>query len=232
MNLSVKIDSADLQAKVQQLLLVTKGEQKQCVGMMKEVGIAAMADIQLDFIKRARGETVDGVSWKPISPLTALLRRRGRWTKIENAAQLRQRAGLMPIMRETGKLLASISPAIQVSGLSVTVGTNDARAPLLHAGGSTTFAWDEEKAKRLDNAVKKVLSGHKPTLTPTGRKSRAKKNWNRWYFILRNGLKKASGKSFTVPARPIVTQPNAGRVRLYAQIVAKWIDRILQQRRT
>ena len=237
MQIAMKIDTAELQAKLAQLGRIAKGQEPQCRAMMREIGINAMADVQRDFEVRSRGQAAQGVSWRPISPMTALFRRRGRWAKIETNAHLQQRAGWAPIMRDTGKLFASISPlgpssVFAVQPLSVTVGTNDRRAETLHSGGSSTFTFTPELQKRFDANVAKVLKGHKPQFTPKGRKSRAKKNWNRWYFVMRGWLRKASGTSFTVPARPIITPPSQQRMDSYATIAGKWIDRIIGGRGT
>ena len=237
MQIVMKIDTADLRSKLAQLGRIAKGEEPQCRAMMREIGLVAMADVQRDFDARSRGQAAQGVSWRPISPITALFRRRGRWGKMENAGHLRQRALWMPIMRDTGKLFASISPlgpgsVFTVQPLSVTVGTNDRRAERLHAGGSSTFAFTGDKQKRFDANVRKVLPGHKPDFTPKGNVSHAKKNWNRWYFVMRNWLRKISGTSFTVPARPIITRPSPQRAETYATIAGKWIDRIIGGRGT
>ena len=235
MQIAWTMDALELQRNLSKLLRFYAGNEPQMLAMMRAVGLQAMGDIQREAIQLARGAAIRGRRWAAVSPMTALFRRRGSAGKITNWADAAQRAARMSPLRDTGKLLASISPGgpgsvFRVGPMRVVVGTNDSRAAVLHGGGRTTFRWSAEKAKRFDANVRKTLPGPKPELTPTGRRSRAKKNWNPFYFAMRNFYKgKGDGKSYKVPARPIIaSRPSNEQIARYLQTIGHWLERILR----
>jgi len=93
-----------------------------------------------EFIDRSRGGSAGGVGWKPISPLTALLRRSGRTRKLAGWSQLVEIARTLPILIDTGRLAASLAPGasgnvLAPDGMGVTFGTSVPYAARQHAGG-------------------------------------------------------------------------------------------------
>ena len=230
-----KLDARELVAMLELMERYHRGQEPLMLSVMSRVGIAAMTDIQLDFIKLSGGARVRGTQWKQLSPITAMFRRRGRGGKIANMADARKRAAMLPILRDEGRLHASLSPGMpanifQVETMRVTVGTNDSRAAKLHSGGTTTFEWDEGKAKRFDQNVRKTLSGPKPRTTLTGKVSRATHHWNPFYFQMRNFFAgKGNGKTYKVPARPIIAEkPSQAQADHYAAIIRDGIENILR----
>jgi len=114
------------------------------------VGLSVLTKVKQAFLLKARGGSdVTGLRWKPLAPLTIALRRAARKGKKKGAAA----TGLYEILRDTGLLYNSLSPAIlagnrpppvspprapkqvfRVSAGSVTVGTNRKWAWTHHQG--------------------------------------------------------------------------------------------------
>lgn len=235
MQVSWSLDTREFDKKLDRLRRSGMGAGSRMPAMMRALGLAALSDIERDFVTLSRGGSVGGRRWQRLSPVTAMFRRRGSATKITDMADARRRAARMPILRDTGSLLMSFSPGrsrnlLKVEPLRVIFGTKDSRAALLHRGGRTTFDWDADKEKRFDRNVRKTLPGPKPEFTPTGRRSRAKKNWNAFFFQMRNFYRgKGDGKSYRVPARKLIGErPTQVQANRYVRIIAHWLSKILR----
>jgi hypothetical protein len=176
------------------------------------------------FIDRSRGGSAGGVKWLSISPLTALLRRSGATKKLPGWSALVDLAKTLPIMVNTGRLLASLTPGaggnvLAADPMGVTVGTSVDYAERVDQGGPSetpAIASREDADAIVGRRILKVLPGHKSGQTGGGRKSRAKKNWNPEFFRIRGWLRKSVGVVYATPPRAILTMPTPERLEGYA----------------
>lgn len=75
--------------------------------LLTRVGLAALGVIRDAFLVRARGGTdASGMVWKPLEPETIAARRAGPGGK----------RGKVEILRDTGRLFASLGPALPMAG--------------------------------------------------------------------------------------------------------------------
>jgi len=190
----------------------------------KRVGALALSAVEDDFTDLSKGRSVRGMRWRKVSFVTALLRRSGRGAKMTTEKDVERRRGELPILVDAGLLRNSFSArhkgnVFEIGSNSVEVGTADPRASRLAHSSRTTFKYTPEVEKRLEQNVRQILPGAKPRRTRTGRKSRAKKNWNRFFFVQRAILKKMArvGKGYKVPGRPMILRQPASRLQ-------RWID--------
>ena len=190
----------------------------------KRVGALALSAVEDDFTELSKGRSVRGRRWKKVSFVTALLRRSGRGPKMTTEQDVERRRDQLPILVDAGLLRNSFSArhkgnVFEIGSNSVEVGTADPRAARLASSSRTTFKYTPEVEKRLEQNVRQVLPGAKPRRTRTGRKSRAKKNWNPFFFIQRAILKKMAraGKGYKVPGRPMILKQPPARLQ-------KWLD--------
>jgi len=191
------------------------------------IGAEELEHQHSDFLDRSRGLVAGGFGWKPVSPLTVLLRRTGRTAKLPGWDAVRVLADVAPINLDTGRLAASFASGapgnvFRAEGLAVEVGSAVAYAGRVHAGGPGEEPPIADRAaadKIVGGRILKVLPGHKAERTAGGRKSRARKYWNPEFFRLRGWLRKIAGRIFSVPARPILSAPPAARVERYAKEV-------------
>jgi hypothetical protein len=180
-----------------------------------------------NYVDRSRGGSAGGVKWRGLSPLTALLRRSGATKKLPGWSALVDLAATLPILVDTGRLLASLAPGspgnvLEPAGTSVTFGTSVDYAEKMHAGGQSDapmIASREDADAVASRRILKVLPGHKSGQTGGGRKSRAKKNWNPEFFQIRGWLRNRVGVIATVSARPVLTIPAQDRLDGYAERV-------------
>lgn len=71
-------------------------------GVMRRMGVALLAEVQRDFITKARGGVGrDGIRWAPLKPETVARRRQGKGA-----------IGTVEILRDTGELFRSLEPGI------------------------------------------------------------------------------------------------------------------------
>lgn len=222
-SISSKITDRGLTKKLKAASAACKGNDQRVRGAFRAVGVMALRDAQQDYREAAAGRG----QWPQVSPVTVLQRRRGRGAKIEDWKDIDRRRGEMEILRSSGRLMNSLSPGapgnvLKVAQLSVEVGTNVRYAATHQRGKSSRFEFDEAAFERN---VKKVRRGSKPRKTRTGRRSRAKRNWNPMYFQARNWLRKLDGKRFRVPKRVIIARPSASRRRAYAQLLRTALKR-------
>jgi len=202
---------------------------------MRLVGLSELAAQHNEFLARSSGAAAGGFGWKKLSPLTVLLRRGGAARKLPGWAALVALADVAPILVDTGRLAASLAPGaahnvLEPDGLAVTVGTSVAYAALQHEGGSSAEAPIDspETADRAASRILKVMPGHKPADTPKGRPSHARKFWNPEFFRIRGWLRKLVGRTFAVPARPILSAPPPDRLAGYAERVKDAIARVFK----
>lgn len=191
---------------------------------MRTIGALELEQQRANFMIRSRGGQADGFGWIRLSPMTALLRRSGRTRKLPDWASLVEIARTLPMLTDTGRLLASLAPGaagniLEPGPLSVAVGTNVEYAELMHLGGQSepAIASRSEADAAVGRTFLKVLPGRKSKETSGGRKSWAKKNWNPEFFRIRGWLRNRVGVSFAVPARPILSVPPQDRLDGYAE---------------
>lgn len=73
------------------------------------LGLRLMSLLQRAFLDKARGGTSeDGITWEPLKPSTVRRRRRGRRGS--------RHAGRVEILRDTGRLLRSLTPGVDAPG--------------------------------------------------------------------------------------------------------------------
>ncbi len=192
-------------------------------------GVRFLRDTQREFKKLSRRERR---GWKKLSPVTVLQRRRGRGKKIEDWDDIERRRSEIAILNDSGRLAASLSPGatgnvLKVKRLSVECGTNVSYADTHQRGKRSTFEFDEGQ---FEKNVKKILPGKKPKKTASGKKSRAKRNWNTMYFVARNWLRRLDGKRFKVPKRVIIRKPTRAQVAQYVAPITRAINAVLRGR--
>jgi hypothetical protein len=175
---------------------------------LKAIGLQMLAWVEQNI--KQEGKLAQPGGWHKLSPVTVLLRRRGRARKIRDWDDIASTRGRMKILRDTGVMAASLRAKpeniLKVDNLKVVVGSKEKKAAKHQRGFTALFRFDETAQERFRKNVVEAFGG-RPSRTPTGRKSRAKKRWNPAYFQMFNWLKKLSGKSFEVPARPLVWPP-------------------------
>ena len=144
----------------------------------------------------------------------------GVWTKLLRAKPGRKFSTLKEVesadmnpLQDTGIGRASFSEShpegvFDIAGNHAYVGSRVKYMDTHNKGGTSKFKFGPEQETRLESNLRKTLDGGKPKTTPTGRKSRAKKNWNPVFFITRAAMRKADGKSFTVKQRRIEPEDN------------------------
>lgn len=155
-----------------------------------------------------------GHAWHRCGVWTKLLRAKGNRKKYRSLAEVASTPQFP--LEDTGMLKMSFQPknmnSIYGFGKKLVYGgSNLQKARKLNDGGKTDpFRFGEQQEYRLDKNFAKTLPGSKPKTTPTGRKSRAKKNWNPEFFITRAGMRKASkaGRTYNLPARRMEPNPN------------------------
>lgn len=175
-----------------------------------------------------------GHAWKTPSVWTKLLRAKGARKKYKSLQEARD-TYIAPL-QDTGGLRKSFMPSDSHSTYGfgpkmVFGGSKLQKARTLNDGGKTDpFKFGAQQESRLEKNFSKTLPGSKPKTTPTGRKSRAKKNWNPEYFITRGAMRKASriGRTFTMPARRMEPTPHELTTQENADI-SKAIERGIQE---
>lgn len=173
---------------------------------LRAMGIEALRMVSENM--QREGQATGG--WRPLSPVTVILRRRGGAGKIINAGDLEAKRNRMKMLQDTGLLFNSLHSGgrgnvFELEPQAVRVGTADRKARFHQFGGNSVFDFGENSVnrKRFDQNVAKVLPGAKPKTTSSGKKSRAKRNWNPFYFKWKAILVSMHGSSRQVPARPI-----------------------------
>lgn len=95
-------------------------------GLQLRIGMVMLSQINEDFVTKSRGGTgVDGIKWKPLSPITIMNRRFGPGEKgrLNKAAGVRDRGGLRPLLtaeldKEWRKIFVRTKAMLEARGLS------------------------------------------------------------------------------------------------------------------
>jgi phage gpG-like protein len=194
-------------------------------------GMLALTKIKAWWDQNVKG----GGAWKPLSPLTMLLRRQGGSRKMRDWNDAMAASQQAEILRDTRILETSITTGRGKGGVfellrnGVAVGTNLNYARIHHEGGTSYFQFNDEAKARFQRNVLKVLPGRKPVRTPTGRKSRAHANWNPFYFILWNALQKRASDAMTIPRRPLLPELTESDTEDFARLTREMWDQIVSR---
>lgn len=136
---SAKLDTKEFRRVMKRFRDTLKPAQMRNV--MKKIGIQMLTFIDRDY--KERSNAADS-TWESISPLTAILRTRGRRGKIGSWADAFQVAQTLPKLTDKGLLRASFRPSatgrnkvFNAKPESVEVGSNDPRARLHQDGGES-----------------------------------------------------------------------------------------------
>ena len=200
----------------------------------RQIGALALTHQRQHFREAAGGNG----EWPPLGDITVILRP-GQPKIFEPKDIAVKRAGLK-ILQKTNRLYMSLTPAApgnvyDIGPDFVRVGTNVQHAARLSKGGETTFEWTEAKAAQFAKNMSMTKRGRKrPKRRADGRRWSWKKRgktspWNEWFFKMRNWLRKSSGRTFHVPARPIVRKPKPEWTRAYTGLVSAAIKRLTQR---
>jgi len=135
-------------------------------------------------------------------------------------------------LKNKGALMRSWAVARNrnITNKSAEVGTHMPYADIHQEGGSQTFKFDADKLKRFQHNVAMRLPGRKPRRTPTGRKSRAKRNWNPEYFKMLAILKMMDGKNIKIRKRPMVPTdwPNTTDRERIGKIITLHLEQLVK----
>ena len=209
------------------------GRAKDC---LEALGVAALRDVRREFVEHSRP---GNPFWPKVGFATAILRPGG--PRIYGDEEVEAKRGRLLKMRVTNRLLDSLTKGapgnvFREGKLEVEVGTRDSRAAVLHRGGRTKpFEFTEELRRRFRKNVSRTLPGmRKPRALKSGRRrkwtARGKQSpWNPFFFIWRNVFRKweREGRTFKLPARPIITRPDAERMRRYVRIVERFLGGVV-----
>lgn len=174
----------------------------------RAVGQFYLSRTQRRFVDLARGQFRPGGAWMRISWMALLLRRR-KGRKFKDLDAVDRAAAQAPILRDRGLLLNSLRPSgheniLRPGRLQVTVGTADQRATQHQHGRGGRWPGEAVMIAGADK-INLTSNRRKSRKTPTGRKSKAKQNWNPDYFRARAILAGLAGKKIRrLPKRPIV----------------------------
>jgi phage gpG-like protein len=197
-----------------------------------QIGAMALQDQARGFAALSAG----GGTWPELSDVTVILRR--GTTKIYDEGDISAKRQNLKMLRETGRLYASLTPGapgniLDVVPGAVRVGTNVAYAAVQQRGGMATFRFGEAEERRLEQNVSRVTRGRR---TPAPRKGGKRHEWakrgrtapwNPFFFRLRAVLRKMAGKTYRVPPRPFLRAPTAGEIAKYARVVREHIGRVI-----
>ena len=194
---------------------------------MRVVGVMALEDVRAHF----REMSEPGSAWPELGAVTVVLRRGG--PRIFGEQDIEAKRQGMKKLRNTNLMYLSLTPGAPGNALEVLpheigvrVGSRLKRAATHNKGGRATFRFDEETAIRLARNVSAVKRGRRrPKARADGRrhswKARGKESpWNAFYFQMRGALRKMSGRSFRVPARPFLVA-SALRLGRYAAVIQR-----------
>lgn len=120
------------------------------------LGMMALSFIKADFVLKSQGQAGESTpAWKPLAPSTAARRRKGRGT------------GAPEILRDTGRLLNSLSPGGPESLLEpiaggVRVGTNVAYAAWAGRDRPLWPEWEDWPERWRQEILAELARGTKP----------------------------------------------------------------------
>ena len=210
---------------------LTMGQENRLSMVFTAVGLRALRKIKLWWDLNATGQG----EWKPLGPITLLLRRRGPGPKAATWDQIQALGQGARIMRDSRILEASFTTKaargsiFELQRLGVVVGSKIRYAQLQHEGGqSEPFVFDAAAEKRFEKNVAKINPGRKAKRTAGGKKSHAKRNWNPMFFIALNWLRGKVGTSLSVPARRLIPEMTSQDVRDFEGIFQAGFNRLLK----
>lgn len=206
MHRSATIDLSDAIDKTKDIRDRVSGNHPSTHRALVAVGEAAVADVKRDVMRSSS----PGGSYTKLGFVTVIMRRQGgkKIKDDKDVKALRNKAKTKPL-QDTRHGLRSLQRGepgnvFEVGKLFVRVGTNVSHfAAHQKKHRSSPFQFDEA---RFERNVRKTSPGKKSKTTKGGRRSRAKKKWNPFFFRMRGALRKMQGKSFDVKARPIIQQ--------------------------
>ncbi len=160
--------------------------------------------------------------WAKIKPSTRALSRGRTGAAITSYQQLRAQARRALPLIDTGETLRSLDRGhpLNVFNVHDMRGEVGSRSPILakhQVTHETRFTFGPEKRARLERNVP-------PRLT----RSRSQK-WNRLYFQLRGAYRKMSGKTVTVPGRPLPTEPDRATMAAMRRKIARRLADLVRQ---
>lgn len=222
-DVQVKIEGdREVAAKLQQIEATCQGKHPAMQAAWKQIGVMGLRDQQRGFMDRARS------GWKRLGMIGVLLRRKSG--PIGSFADIQSAASRLQPLRDTNILFNSLTPGGQGSimedgTLYVRFGTRVPYAAHHQTGGTAPFSLDERKKKIIKDNLRWHLGG-KPSTTPTGKKSRAKKNWNPWAFKMWNAIRRK--RSINLPRREIISQDVArANMARYIGLLRTAISKVL-----
>lgn len=176
--------------------------------------------------------------WPELGAVTVVLRPGG--PKLFEEADIETKRKGLKIMQQTNRLYQALTPAAPGNVMEalpdwVRVGVSLAYAARLHAGGESAFQFGKaERARFAKNVSPTKRGSRRPAPRKGGKRHSWKKRgkvspWNEFYFKLRGALRKMSGRSYHVPARPIVRTPKPEWVKQYAAIIHGAVKRIISK---
>lgn len=172
----------------------------------------------------SKGTHQVGGRWQQISPATVMLRAKGQFEgKIETNADAVRAAKRANPLRDTNQLFASMVytedqsktrvGVRKVKGLTLWYGTKHPAADTHRKGRTTRRPWNRDLEKRFNAKVSVTRS--KGVKGPN-----ARRNWNPFYFKMKNWLKKS--QSFKVPKREFL-------IKRFSRQQTRILDRVIQR---
>ena len=175
--------------------------------------------LQREYRGRSRRE------WKKISPTTRALSRGREGADIKSLKQLSAAARRARPLIDRGETLKTLERGhsfniFEVSNVSARAGS---RSPILakhQKQHQAAFVYDQGRERDLERNVPKSILGvrrvSRGTATVTGVRGR----WNRVFFQLRGAFRKMSGKTVTIPARPLPKRPSTAILNWFQRALA------------
>ena len=233
MEIVVRLDNiAGVERMLDDAAGLLRGERNRLAPAWKAIGSEILAMAQQNIM--SRGAKVGG--WKPLKPVTVLLRRHGRGAKITNQADLIAKGRTVKPLLDTSLMINSLyrghaGNIFELKPMAVTVGTRDRKAVAHQYGGTSQFNFAEgsENRRRFERNVKKVLSGRRARRTASGRRSRAARNWNPFYFQQEAILKKMHGRAYRIPKRRIFWPLRESEKAVFVRMLRQHVQRELAQ---
>lgn len=160
--------------------------------------------------------------WAKIKPSTRALSRGRSGAAVTSYQQLKAQARRALPLIDTGETLRSLDRGhpLNVFNLFDMRGEVGSRSPILakhQVTHETRFTFGPSESTALARNVP-------PRLT----RSRSQK-WNRLYFQLRGAYRKMSGKTVTVPGRPLPTEPDRATVAAMRRKIARRLADLVRQ---
>lgn len=227
MSLRATTNMGLITSQTQRIAAMLNGDSKAMAPVLQAVG-QMVAGWHVKYFAE-KGKRFGG--WPRINPVFALLRRRGKGPKVRDWKDAVRLAYNANPLSDTGRLKISLqaggaNAVLKVGRLEVTVGTNLKYSSKHQLGGGDFFRFGEAEHKIFDRNVAKTLPGKRAS------GSGAKKNWNPFYFAMRNYFMKKRGSAYRVRKRQfIITTLDSREQRLIGAEVTRQLD-ILSTRRS